>query len=308
MNNKKTTGLLLSILGVISLVLITAGVTYAFFSYAKLGTTENTITSGTLTFLYDELDESGTSINIENALPISDEAGIALTGAGNVFDFKVTAKNSGTVPIAYEITARKAADSTISEDQIKVYLTSGASNKVAPLTMANGVVKTYKDLLQTETEVGTGIVEKTIYKGEVPAGSSSYEETFKLRMWLNGDTNTTVDYSPYEFVLSTAATGTTALKADDLIKATHLITSTAYYSMSTTDQANYERIAYVNKTDRTIYTVSQAKALNITADTIPTGFVASEQFYKLQDQTFKVTVNVYANATVVTASNDETTE
>ena len=41
--NKKSTGLLLSILGVISLVLITAGVTYAFFSYTKEGLTENVI-------------------------------------------------------------------------------------------------------------------------------------------------------------------------------------------------------------------------------------------------------------------------
>ena len=50
---KKSTGLLLSILGVVSLVLITAGVTYAFFSYAKEGKTVNRITTGTIEFTYN---------------------------------------------------------------------------------------------------------------------------------------------------------------------------------------------------------------------------------------------------------------
>ena len=52
MNKKKS--LILSLVGVLSLVLITAGVTYAFFNYAKEGTTENTITTGTITFIYEE--------------------------------------------------------------------------------------------------------------------------------------------------------------------------------------------------------------------------------------------------------------
>ena len=75
--NKKSTGLLLSILGVLSLVLITAGVTYAFFSYTKEGETANTISTGTITFYYDEQEAEGNGIKIENALPISDKEGIA---------------------------------------------------------------------------------------------------------------------------------------------------------------------------------------------------------------------------------------
>ena len=105
--NKKSTGLLLSILGVISLVLITAGVTYAFFSYAKQGTTENVIKTGTITFLYDELEGVGNGIKITDAIPMTDEVGKALADANQYFDFKVTSTVSGDGTIPYEVTLRQ---------------------------------------------------------------------------------------------------------------------------------------------------------------------------------------------------------
>ena len=115
-------------------------------------------------------------------------------------------------------------------------------------------------------------------------------------MWIKGEDGAAADYSPYEFVLKTAATGTDALKADDLITAGTLITSTAYYALDEATQSNYERIAYVNKTNRTIYTVTQSQAAGFTAGD---GFEANEQFYSINGQQFSATVNVYANATVV---------
>lgn len=302
--NKKSTGLLLSILGVLSLVLITAGVTYAFFSYTKEGVTENTIKTGTITFYYDEQEKEGNGIQITDALPMSDDEGKALTGANETFAFRVTSTVSGNANIPYEVTARKKADSTLSEDQIKLYLTATGSETTGTnhTTDANGVVKTYGELTQTSTQVPQGTVEKTIYNGTVPAGSTTYTEDFVLRMWIKGaenDTDTTVDYSPYEFVKTTATTGTDALSADTLIASGDFITSTAYYALDDTAKADYERIAYVNTTDRTFYSVSQANATGFVAGD---GFVASEQFYNLNGQTFTVTVNVYANATVVTGA------
>lgn len=299
--NKKSTGLLLSILGVISLVLITAGVTYAFFSYTKEGTTENTISTGTITFYYDELEAEGNGIKIEDAIPMTDDEGKALAGDNNVFNFKVTSTVSGDATIPYEVTARMKNGSTIAQDQVKLYLTATGSetdgtNHTAD---ADGNVKTYADLTQTSVTVPEGTVEKTIFNGTVPAKTATYSEDFTLRMWINGDESTSVDYSPFEFVKKTAATGTTALDADALIDSKDFITSTAYYALSDTDKALYERVAYVNETDRTFYSVSQATTLGLT--TAPENFEASEQFYPLSGQTFTVTVNVYANAAVVTS-------
>ena len=315
MNKKKSTGLLLSILGVLSLVLITAGVTYAFFSYAKEGLTENSITTGTITFIYDELaGQAGNQIRIENALPMTDDEGKALQDEYNVFNFTVTSTVSGDASIPYEVTARKKAGSTLSDDQIKLYLTStGSETNGENFTLDGTNVKTYADLTQTSTDVPTGTVEKTIYKGTVPA-KSNYTQNFELRMWIAGgeDGNgayTGTDYSAYEFVKKSAFITNTdgtdvvsaeALSFDTLLTNNNIITSTAYYALDDAARSEYERIAYVNTTSKTLYTVTQAAQTGFSAD----GYTASEQYYPLNGQSFTVTVNVYANATVVNGASN----
>lgn len=299
MNNKKSTGLLLSILGVISLVLITTGVTYAFFSYVKEGETENTISTGTITFLYDELEGTGTSISIQDALPMTDDEGKALTGAGNVFTFKITSEISGQATMPYQVTARMKDGSTLGQDQVKLYLTSTDTTGTNHTVGTDGV-KTFKDLsAPTGITLPDGTVEKLIFDSIVnPA--SNYNHDFELRMWINGDEDSTVDvtdYSALEFKNTTDGT---------------LITSTAYYTLpeaseTTTgdsdDRSDYVRIAYV-ATDSTItgndrgLTAAEYAALDATAQA---KYEAGEQYYPLNGRKFTVTVNVYANAQVVSA-------
>lgn len=322
--NKKSTGLLLSILGVLSLVLITAGVTYAFFNYMKEGVTENVISTGTITFYYDELDANGSAIDIQNALPMTDDEGKALGAENEHFDFTITSEITGDTTIEYEITARKDETvSTLSENSVKIWLDTtadGTNNTVG----ADGKVALYGGL--TQTDVTDAYTEKTLFTGVVPAkstGQTKYSEDFTLKMWIDGEsaTGTATDYSPYEFVLKDAVTATGALKADALINAeggAQLITSTDYYAKDAAGRALYERIAYVNTKTREIYTVSQVTAANgftfeeddegnptTTVATAPTDFVAGEQFYALNGQSFKVTVNVYANTPVVAANNPD---
>lgn len=314
--NKKSTGLLLSILGVLSLVLITAGVTYAFFSYAKEGTTENTISTGTITFYYDELEESGSSISITDALPMSDTDGkTTLTAAGQYFDFKVTSTVSGKANIPYTVTVRKnTEESTLANDQVKIYLTAEEDGEDTAGTnytvKEDGTVKLFSELVaptEQQVKLPSGVDERVVFTGTVPAAktvdganvATNYTGDFELRMWLKGgDQNSTANYSAYEFVLKSAATGTDALDADTLIGNGSFITSTAYYAI--TDQAvrdTYERIAYVDATNRKFYSVSQAGKEGFSPAAT---FEESEQFYPLNGQTFKVKVNVYANAAVVT--------
>ena len=57
MNKKRTTTIMLLLF--LSIILITIGVTYAFFNYAKEGTTENTVKTGSITFLYTEVSGVG---------------------------------------------------------------------------------------------------------------------------------------------------------------------------------------------------------------------------------------------------------
>ena len=190
----RTQSRIVLVLAIFLLVAVTIGVSYAFFTYARLGTTENTITTGTITFLYDEKNASGNGIVITDALPTTDANGKILTGDNNVFGFKVLATTTGNTSLPYEITARKKADSTAPEDAIKIYLTEvGTDTETpAPLTLKDTNVTRFSELTQTGVAVSDGIIEKTIYNGSVPANSTNYEKNFRLRMWIADD----VDYSP----------------------------------------------------------------------------------------------------------------
>ena len=183
---KNRNNILLSILGIITLVIVTVGVSYAFFSYTKKGTTENSIKTGTITFMYTEVTGVGKGIKIEDSLPISDDQGKLLTGSGNVFEFKITSDTLSNTSIPYEVTARKSSNSTLDESAVKVYLTE-VDGEESELLLDN-----YSNLKETDTNIPEGIVEKTLYKGKVPANTTKYEKNFKLRMWLDEG----IDFSP----------------------------------------------------------------------------------------------------------------
>ena len=191
MNKKKT--LILSIIGLIGLIIVTIGITYAVFTYTKLGTTDNTVTSGTLKFLYTENTGVKTGIKLTNALPISDTQGKALDGDNNVFDFSIEATNTGTEAIPYEVTLRRKDTSTLAEENAKVYLTDRTESQESSILEPTK----YSELTQTNINVGNEI-EKTIYSGTVNGGEVSYRKDFRLRMWIDEQSNQT-DINGKEF-------------------------------------------------------------------------------------------------------------
>ena len=192
MNKKKA--LILSIIGLIGLIVVTIGITYAVFTYTKLGTTDNTVTTGTLKFLYTENTGVKTGIKLTNALPISDTQGKLLDGDNNVFDFSIEATNTGTEAIPYEVTLRKKSTSTLGEDYVKVYLTDRTETaEKAELEPTN-----FNKLTQTKIDVGSEI-EKTIYNGTINGGEVSYRKDFRLRMWID-ETSNQDDINGKEFI------------------------------------------------------------------------------------------------------------
>ena len=67
----------------VTVVIITGGVTYAFFNYTKRGTTENTVTTGTITFLKPF---SNTSYTVTQGIRPSDSE----TTLGRIVTFQQT--------------------------------------------------------------------------------------------------------------------------------------------------------------------------------------------------------------------------
>lgn len=309
MENKKrkSTGLLLSILGVISLVLITAGVTYAFFSYAKQGEKENTITTGSITFIYNETSER---LNISDALPKADSVGTA-ENANNAFTFTVTSTTPSTAYINYIVTARMDSTSTLPTDQVKLYLTSTlnsgsegtvdvpatgllatgektgtASAVLAYSELADANATNYPAIFANNVAPTAGTTEKVIYVGQVPANRKStanpdatYTRTFKLNMWLKGAEEVAAHCSD-----SSITTQEACVSPAEWIPA----------SQNTNGMADYSAYEFVKKTtpvSTSELSIPTLEATRTGSDKTQYGILTSVEYYTLlesqADQTAK---------------------
>ena len=182
MKNKKKQ-IIITLVAIISLIVITVGVTYAFFNYAKEGTTDNTIQTGSITFLYTEVSGVGKGISLTDAYPIADSIGKVQVGEGKVFDFKVTSNISMNSNIGYQVTARKKTGSTLANSAVKVYLTevNGTEQEL--------LLSKYSELDQTDKVDSSKYDERILYEATVPANTKNYEKNFRLRMWVSDDTD-----------------------------------------------------------------------------------------------------------------------
>ena len=182
MKNKKKQ-IIITLVAIISLIVITVGVTYAFFNYAKEGTTDNTIQTGSITFLYTEVSGVGKGISLTEAYPVADSIGKVQVGEGKVFDFKVTSNIEMNSNIGYQVTARKKTGSTLANSAVKVYLTevNGTEQEL--------LLSKYSELDQTDKVDSSKYDERILYEATVPANTKNYEKNFKLRMWVSDDTD-----------------------------------------------------------------------------------------------------------------------
>ena len=118
------------IIVVLILVMIISiiGVSYAAFNYSKTGTKVNSITTGSITMSYTESDNV---INIDKALPTTDETGKVRLKEGEYFDFTISSEIVGNININYEISAKDVTTSErkIDGSNIKLYLTRIKANK-----------------------------------------------------------------------------------------------------------------------------------------------------------------------------------
>jgi len=171
--SKKT---LVAVLATLGIILTTLGITVAWFSYSGNGTRENSISSGSITFIYEENEDVGNGILLEDAMPMPDSYGKA---QNDWFDFKVKS-SSGKANIPYEITLRKTAGSDDIGDSVKVYLT-----KVNGSNEEEKVLSIYNSLANSTNEIASINNEKTLYKSSIPAEAKNYTDNYRLRIWLN---------------------------------------------------------------------------------------------------------------------------
>ena len=174
---------LLSVLGVAISVVAVIGISFAIYQTTFSSSNSNSIATGTIMVSYTEPTNA---INIADALPMSDEDGKALSGSGNTFDFTVSTKATNALTVPYTISLTKVADSTLTDDEVKVYLTKDGSPVVEPTKIsALGAFASRGDskTLYTTQDVYTTTDE--------PAKTSNYV----LRMWIDKDVAVSGDAS-----------------------------------------------------------------------------------------------------------------
>jgi len=200
MDNKKRQTLIAAV-GLLGLLAIISGVTYAFLNYSKRGTQDNVISSGRVKFLYTEVDGIGAGISMVDALPMTDAQGQAQTGTNSYFDFTITADSGASFTIPYTVTARVSSDSDLDPDVVKVWLSDPTSTPEEEIEAvkffgATNTTKASTDVLARYTAgYAANYNERVLYTGEVPKdsnGEDTYSKSFRLRIWIDNDT----DFSP----------------------------------------------------------------------------------------------------------------
>ena len=250
MENRKK--ILIAVLGMLGIILTTAGVTVAWFTYSRTGVKENTITSGSITFHYQEGTQG---LSLQDAMPMTDAQGKA---QDDYFEFDITSKTSRTLDIPYYITVRRTADSYADLDSVvKVYLTkvdNGVESQVALSKFS--LLNHYEN-----DEINIPLTEKTLYHDTVLAGNTNYTQKYRLRMWVdydanyivqNGDENTyPLNNKKYALTVNVYGTGNDiGVEEADYRSSTEITTLTiGNETIESTDNTNYsEEMVLVDET------------------------------------------------------------
>ena len=322
----KNKQIIITLIAIISLIVITVGVTYAFFNYSRTGTTDNVVKTGGITFLYTEVSGVGKGISLTEAYPVSDSIGKVQVGEGKVFDFKVTSNISMNSNIGYQVTARKKTGSTLANSAVKVYLTevNGTEQEL--------LLSKYSELDQTDKVDSSKYDERILYEATVPANTANYEKNFRLRMWVSDDT----DFSDGSMNNKTF-TLTVNVYADGKVVTDNLDTTNTLDSITVSDctldpvfnsaTTEYSCTVKNNVTSVTVNATATStkskvrglgtKELSVGANTLPIRVIAedgSEKIYNvnvtrkavaslLKNEIMKNTV-ITANPTLTTSSNN----
>ena len=218
LKKKKT----LLIIGIVSLILILFGSTYAFFTYSR-SVDAFVLTSNKISATF----ESGTnSVSFTNAYPISDTYALANLDRLTYIDFAVSGEvGSEDSSVSYEIYLTEELNNTLSSDYIKVYLTDDNNNQVAgPSIYSSLDYTTYPSapsgrVIYTGNQSGTFSKNYRLYVWL----DSTYEQntvsqtfTFKVNLYAYNDTNKSLAYTFKNAVEEKNATCKTYVEEDGI--------------------------------------------------------------------------------------------
>ena len=184
-NKDSTKKILLGIFGTMVLVIAVVGVSFAMFYFSMKLSNENSIYTGTISMAFQDT----TYIDITNALPMTDEEGMAMSGDKQYMDFSVSANFSSKAKIYYEISAVDETDSNkyaaLPYDNVKVYLTGEGSLAKTPTLYSKLPMPTMHNDI-------TGLAmkkDKLLARGSLNYNKGNIsKENYRLKMWIDENT------------------------------------------------------------------------------------------------------------------------
>lgn len=183
--------LLLSLLFFVLLIFFTS---YLLFSKVIFhsNSVDNVLQSGSILFSYQE---GSNVINIDEALPISDEAGRKTTKDGEIFEFYIAGEleSKSTNKITYEISLTPKTK-TLSEEFVRINLMENEQE----VLINNKVVNKISELENSNIRENS----KLIYKKEIFFSSSN---RYIFRMWLGEDYTLTLENKTFSCYINVDA-------------------------------------------------------------------------------------------------------
>ena len=166
----------------IFLLIVVIGISYSAFIYSGIGKKENIITTGAITMLYTE---GNNTISINNALPTTDNTGKTRKNSGEYFDFSVKSSIIGNTDINYEIAAKEETGNTFSGNNIKYYLTTVDSTGKETEVMAP---RTYYEEPSGNVYTGRPADMMSLYTGNLKEQGET-TINYRLRIWVDESYN-----------------------------------------------------------------------------------------------------------------------
>ena len=201
--NKKQMKDILTIGVSVFMLVVVIGISYSAFSYSGLGKKENKITTGAITMLYTESDNT---ISINNALPTTDNTGKTRKNAGEYFDFTVKSSITGNTDINYEIAAKEETGNTFSGSNIKYYLTTVDSNGKETEVMAP---RTYYEEPSGNVYTGRPADMMSLYTGNLK-NQGDTTINYRLRLWVDENYNPQNDNGGLTYKVKVSVYGQTS--------------------------------------------------------------------------------------------------
>lgn len=189
-NKDSSKKVLLGIFGTMILVVAVIGVSFAMFYFSMKLSSENTLTTGTISMAFQDT----TYIDITNALPMSDEEGMAMSGDYKYMDFSVSAKFSGPAAVDFEISAVDETDTSkyqkVPYENLKILICEkGKEDSCKPVLYSKlGNPTLHSDITGFAREQDKLLLSDTLSSKKRHHGNRVVTKNYRLKMWIDSET------------------------------------------------------------------------------------------------------------------------